>query len=278
MSLLDTDDFIFLKEHSITSPEERPNPPPPLEAKGRVKSGELSFDAQKLSSFSLRRKKEDDKRTHKKNKSLGKIQPPPDSPKAKSGPSPNFKSSRKQYAHLLENELSSDGDEDDNSESFVLSKGRQARQKRGSLKLSSGEGSLEPPTIDNTSPIKTVTPPNAPTFPVSFTPPHKPDVSPDHIPTLPPPPQGHSYQPTQSQPFITQTTPTVNEPEWSITDEMYEKCNEQFKSLQPFNGLLTGDKARDFFLKSKLPLSELSKIWYVIVIGNIWYDLLLLFT
>ena len=260
MSLLDSDDFIF-KQHSRSSHEERPVPPP-LEVKGRVKSGELTLDTQKISSFSLRRKKEDDKKTHKKTKSIGKIQPP-DSPKMKSGPSPNFKSSRKQYAHLLENELSSDGEEDDCGEAFVLSKGRQAREKRGSLKLSSGEGPLDLASIENISPTRSM--PAAPlTFPVSFTPPQKTSLESDLIPPLPPPPQGHTYQPPQLQPVVLnpQTTPTSNEPDWSMTDELYDKCNDQFKGLHPVGGLLTGDKARDFFLKSKLPLNELSKIWY----------------
>ena len=305
MSLLDSDDFTFhtVKGSNPLPPrnvdEEHAGPvPPSMEYKGRVRSGELNVDAQKMAGFSLRRKKDKDGegKTHKKNKSLGKIQPP-DSPKAlRSGPSPNVRSSKKQqqYAHLLENELSSDDDEEeDTGDTFVLSRGHQAREKRSSFKSTSGgeglfDASFNPEkTSAETSPIKTVTSTIGSAFPVSFTPPHQAHIPPltsgtnmttaldstnlllglnetfvpEPIPVLPPPPPPHAsaYQP------VTQlkAPPTTNDDsEWSVNVELYEKCTSQFREMCPVAGeLLSGEKARDFFLKSNLPVNELSKIW-----------------
>jgi epidermal growth factor receptor substrate 15 len=36
-----------------------------------------------------------------------------------------------------------------------------------------------------------------------------------------------------------------------------------FMACGPVSGLLDGDKAREVFLKSKLPVDKLSQIWYV---------------
>ena len=35
-----------------------------------------------------------------------------------------------------------------------------------------------------------------------------------------------------------------------------------FTSCGPVNGILPGEKARDVFVKSKLPVDKLSQIWY----------------
>ncbi len=51
------------------------------------------------------------------------------------------------------------------------------------------------------------------------------------------------------------------EPDWNISEELHCKCVQQFNSLQPVKGLLAGDKAKEFFIQSKLPNQELSAIW-----------------
>ncbi|XP_011405599.1 PREDICTED: ralBP1-associated Eps domain-containing protein 1-like [Amphimedon queenslandica] len=66
---------------------------------------------------------------------------------------------------------------------------------------------------------------------------------------------------TPSPPVIRQG---IIEIDWSVSDELYQKCQQQFSSLCPEtegSGFLSGDKARDFFMKSNLPVSELSRIW-----------------
>lgn len=49
--------------------------------------------------------------------------------------------------------------------------------------------------------------------------------------------------------------------EWNISADLHSKCVHQFDSLNPVNGVLQGDKAREFFVQSKLPNQELSAIW-----------------
>jgi len=49
---------------------------------------------------------------------------------------------------------------------------------------------------------------------------------------------------------------------WSITDEQREYYVNQFKTMQPdLKGLISGGTAKEFFEKSRLPVTELSKIW-----------------
>lgn len=51
---------------------------------------------------------------------------------------------------------------------------------------------------------------------------------------------------------------------WVINDEQLEYYRAQFCTLQPDpNSLLPGSVARQFFEKSRLPVQELRKIWYV---------------
>ena len=298
--------------------------------KAHGKSSELSIDVQKISSFSLRRKKDREKITRKSSKT------PPDSPKTKvpdvppvqprkpsKGGGANVKgtSSRKQYSTLMENEMSS-GAEDEDDDNFLLSKGHVAREKRSS----SHPTSKTIPQEDNPS-SKNVTNPsflfdspilsNSLTsditsgFPVRFTPPNEarfpesefstdnktelpighmtgsdnhviippPEIvshviipspsggfSTDNIsstlPVLPPPPQSTSHIPPLPPPPSQPTVPEVTEePDWSVSEELYQKCTQQFNDLYPENGLLSGEKARDFFIQSRLPVDELSKIW-----------------
>ncbi|KAG4066602.1 hypothetical protein HA402_007238 [Bradysia odoriphaga] len=48
---------------------------------------------------------------------------------------------------------------------------------------------------------------------------------------------------------------------WVITSRERVKYLEQFKSLQPINGIVTGQQARGFFLQSQLPPLTLGQIW-----------------
>jgi len=47
-----------------------------------------------------------------------------------------------------------------------------------------------------------------------------------------------------------------------LTNEDRTKYGGMFVACGPVNGLLDGDKAREVFLKSKLPVEKLSEIWY----------------
>ena len=341
MSLLDEDDSIT---KSVDSKLRRTKEGEDLEEKspkkGRVRSGELTVDSQKLSSFSLRRKKEKDLSGvgSRKVKTISKSQSrtPPDSPPGKypegkklsskggqGGPSPNVKSSRKEYAHLLENEFSSGDEEDDDN--FLLSKGHIAQEKRSAPVVTKGDDvtneshcTINPAVLMDTFGTSPVGPSFldtvdsntcttgfnlTPTFPVRFTPPKEArfpnsdfspfgDVTTDDIdmvfrfdtgqvsestsdpqksiPVIPPPPSSTSHT-ILSLPPVTQqpnsvlskdTTPTtMEEPDWSISDELYDKCLHQFHDLNSELGLLSGEKARDFFIQSRLPVDELSKIW-----------------
>lgn len=49
---------------------------------------------------------------------------------------------------------------------------------------------------------------------------------------------------------------------WVITEEQRQYYTEQFQTLQPdLHALISGTAAKEFFEKSRLPLTELSKIW-----------------
>uniref|UniRef100_A0A8D1XR29 EH domain-containing protein n=1 Tax=Sus scrofa TaxID=9823 RepID=A0A8D1XR29_PIG len=51
---------------------------------------------------------------------------------------------------------------------------------------------------------------------------------------------------------------------WKITDEQRQYYVNQFKTIQPdLNGFIPGSAAKEFFTKSKLPILELSHIWYL---------------
>lgn len=102
------------------------------------------------------------------------------------------------------------------------------------------------------------------------------------IPSLPPPPsslstaQAFAPQPpplpattltssaTSSAPDAPEAVPqaSLSPPDWTFTEEFWQKCFNQFSDLQPDGGLLQGEKARKFFVQSRLPMDELSRIWY----------------
>lgn len=68
-----------------------------------------------------------------------------------------------------------------------------------------------------------------------------------------------SYSPEPSSPKS--PSPPVVAEDWTISEDLHSKCVQQFSSLEPVRGLLQGDKAREFFVQSKLPNQELSAIW-----------------
>uniref|UniRef100_A0A8C3TI76 EH domain-containing protein n=1 Tax=Chelydra serpentina TaxID=8475 RepID=A0A8C3TI76_CHESE len=49
---------------------------------------------------------------------------------------------------------------------------------------------------------------------------------------------------------------------WAITVEERAKHDQQFHSLKPTSGFITGDQARNFFFQSGLPQPVLAQIWY----------------
>uniref|UniRef100_A0A2K5D2W4 Intersectin 1 n=1 Tax=Aotus nancymaae TaxID=37293 RepID=A0A2K5D2W4_AOTNA len=49
---------------------------------------------------------------------------------------------------------------------------------------------------------------------------------------------------------------------WAITVEERAKHDQQFHSLKPISGFITGDQARNFFFQSGLPQPVLAQIWY----------------
>lgn len=48
---------------------------------------------------------------------------------------------------------------------------------------------------------------------------------------------------------------------WAITVEERAKHDQQFQSLKPISGFITGDQARNFFFQSGLPQPVLAQIW-----------------
>ena len=82
--------------------------------------------------------------------------------------------------------------------------------------------------------------------------------------TVPPPLQSTGNVATPNQPWSASVPQEHSrEPDWTISDDLRRKCIQQFNDLKPTDGLLQGDKAREFFVQSKLPNQELSAIWYV---------------
>ncbi|XP_069492319.1 intersectin-1 isoform X2 [Ambystoma mexicanum] len=55
---------------------------------------------------------------------------------------------------------------------------------------------------------------------------------------------------------------------WTITVEERTKHDQQFHSLKPMSGFITGDQARNFFLQSGLPQPVLAQIWALADMNN----------
>ncbi|RKO89245.1 hypothetical protein BDK51DRAFT_40476, partial [Blyttiomyces helicus] len=86
----------------------------------------------------------------------------------------------------------------------------------------------------------------------------------------PPPLQMPAPQP-QAQPIAVQRTGTVSTHStgpgagsFSVSQEEKDRFAKAFASCSPVNGLVTGESARELFLKSTLPLETLSKIWTLV--------------
>lgn len=48
---------------------------------------------------------------------------------------------------------------------------------------------------------------------------------------------------------------------WVIVQRERIRYEEQFRSLKPINGIITGEQAKGFFLQSQLPPLILGQIW-----------------
>lgn len=55
---------------------------------------------------------------------------------------------------------------------------------------------------------------------------------------------------------------------WAITVEERAKHDQQFHSLKPIAGFITGDQARNFFFQSGLPQPVLAQIWALADMNN----------
>lgn len=55
---------------------------------------------------------------------------------------------------------------------------------------------------------------------------------------------------------------------WAITVEERAKHDQQFHSLKPISGFITGDQARNFFFQSGLPQPVLAQIWALADMNN----------
>ena len=77
---------------------------------------------------------------------------------------------------------------------------------------------------------------------------------------LPPPPPS-IVSPVSDAPEPTPQPSLTPPADLTLSDDFRQKCSNQFFDLQPDGGLLQGEKARKFFVQSRLPMDELSKIW-----------------
>lgn len=48
---------------------------------------------------------------------------------------------------------------------------------------------------------------------------------------------------------------------WVVLSKEKARYEDQFKSLKPVNGVVTGEQAKGFFLQSQLPPLILGQIW-----------------
>lgn len=51
---------------------------------------------------------------------------------------------------------------------------------------------------------------------------------------------------------------------WIILPQEYGRFQQQFQTLGPVNGVITGNQAKGFLLQSQLPPPILGQIWYLI--------------
>ncbi len=202
---------------------------------------------------------------HSHNKSGSRT--PPDSPRTMRGadkalkvnqPSPTVKGNRKSYCQL--------DDWSDEEQGLTVSNEPALAASPLKTLLPSHTPHTHTELPPSTHTVSQLSPTRRTTvqFPVLFGEGHSPNSSRSGLPLLtdlsstsrdplPPPPTHPSTSHSDSPPLL--------EPDWSISNELREKCVSQFRELSATHGLLSGDKARQFFVKSKLPNQELSAIW-----------------
>ena len=56
--------------------------------------------------------------------------------------------------------------------------------------------------------------------------------------------------------------------QWVVTPQERLNYDAQFDKLNPINGFLRGDQARNFFLQSNLPSPMLGQIWLVAIFDS----------
>ncbi len=211
---------------------------------------------------------------HNRNKS-GSRTPPPDSPKLLRGeervvrgnqPSPNIKNNRKTYSQLGDwsDEESVPGYTFSNEPALASSPPKTTTDPLSSPKntflltdpLSSPKNTFLP-----TDPLASPGRRTTIQFPVLFG--GETTFQPHTRTSVPLLPMFPIQSPTQSLGPLQARVPASPplEADWRVSDELRDKCTGQFQELSTSDGLLQGDKAREFFVLSKLPNQELSAIW-----------------
>ncbi len=274
------------------------------------KRSRLSDEGKKLSSLSLRRGKPKEpgvEKTPKRGKhvrSKSGSRTPPDSPKstraaaAESGrkpskptigqlqPSPNVKSTRKRYAVLGKDAIST---ESESGEESGLMVSNQAVAGGHAHQVDADKPEDTPSSPSALQPFFPAAQPSSPHFPVPFSP--QPEPGPEipapqealapfavqnpltHELASPGQPPGSYHQffmspmphpPLQPSSVAAAPPPSSQDADWTISEELKTKCSHQFAELRPEDGRLSGDKARTFFVQSRLPNQELSQIWFVL--------------
>ncbi|XP_064404583.1 ralBP1-associated Eps domain-containing protein 1-like isoform X2 [Halichondria panicea] len=218
------------------------------------------------------------KSKHNRNKSGSRTPPAPvpDSPKLLRGevvrgnqPSPNIKNNRKTYSQLGDwsDEESVPGYTFSNEPALASSPSKTTSLSTEPLaspwttSLSSTEPLASPWTTSlPTEPLASPGRQTTVQFPVLFSGETQAHTSRASVPLLPMFPL---QSPTQSLGPLEVRVPASPplEADWKVSDELRDKCTSQFQELSTSDGLLQGDKAREFFVLSKLPNQELSTIW-----------------
>lgn len=256
-------------------------------------------DDKKGSALSLGRRKAKDSVTEKnpkrkRTKSFSRS--PPESPKssravseARKGskatvtplqPSPNVKSTRRRYSQFQGTSSS----EDEGEDGTLLSNRAATDQDKmkGSAETSPHHSIPTTPEPVEAAPLKRSPSPRQLSlpFPISFSAQFSPEKAKSGAPALLSPAQAPGFfqsplvplqappvtqapwHPETMSPWQPEATPTpANDPDWSVSDELRQKCRKQFLELKPIVGLLSGEHARQFFVQSKLPNQQLSLIW-----------------
>ncbi len=277
------------------------------------KRSRLAEEGKKMSSLSLRRGKQKEttaEKTPKRGKhvrSKSGSRTPPDSPKASRAadasrrpskpaagplqPSPNVKNTRKRYAVLGKENVSTESEPEEESGLMVSNQAVAVERPEAQDLPQPPEAPSSPSGLQTLFPVppthvattqfpmpftsqRELTPerttPQEPLAPFAFQNPLTQD-----LPSPSQPPSGNPYvhqffltpMPAPPlQPTMATAPPNplqASEGDWTISEELRLKCTRQFAELCPEDGRLLGDKARAFFIQSRLPNLELSQIWFV---------------